>query len=58
MDEEFVDGVKLMGYIGVVIVRGKGFGGVMNGRGDIDRLVKSLRGLSGNDKLISISWSL
>ena len=54
LDEQFVDGVKLMAYIGVVILTANGFAGVMNATGDIDSLVKSLTGLTGNHKLISI----
>jgi len=41
-------------YIGVVILTANGFAGVMNATGDIDSLVKSLTGLTGNHKLISI----
>ena len=54
LDEQFVDGVKLMAYIGVVILTANGFAGVMNATGDIDSLVKSLTGLTGDHKLISI----
>ena len=43
-----------MAYIGVVILTANGFAGVMNATGDIDSLVKSLTGLTGNHKLISI----
>lgn len=43
-----------MVYIGVVILIVNGFVGVMNVIGDIDSLVKSLIGLIGNYKLISI----
>lgn len=43
-----------MAYIGVVILTANGFAGVMNATGDIDSLVKSLTGLTGDHKLISI----
>ena len=42
-----------MAYI-VVILTANGFAGVMNATGDIDSLVKSLTGLTGDHKLISI----
>ena len=54
LDEQFVDGIKLMAYIGIVILTANGFAGVMNATGDIDTLVKSLTSLTGDHKLISI----
>lgn len=54
LDEQFVDGIKIMAYIGVVILTANGFAGVMNATGDIDSLVKSLTSITGDHKLISI----
>lgn len=54
LDEQFVDGIKIMAYIGVVILTANGFAGVMNATGDIDTLVKGLTSLTGDHKLISI----
>ena len=54
LDEQFVDGIKLMAYIGIVILTANGFAGVMNATGDIDTLVKSLTSLTGDHKLVSI----
>lgn len=54
LDEQFVDGIKIMAYIGVVILTANGFAGVMNATGDIDNLVKSLTSITGDHKLISI----
>lgn len=33
LDEQFVDGIKIMAYIGVVILTANGFAGVMNATG-------------------------
>ncbi len=54
LDEPFVDGIKIMAYIGVVILTANGFAGVMNATGDIDTLVKDLTSITGDHKLISI----
>lgn len=54
IDEQFVDGIKIMAYIGVVILTANGFAGVMNATGDIDTLVKDLTSITGDHKLISI----
>ncbi|MEJ7545794.1 Na+/H+ antiporter NhaC family protein, partial [Staphylococcus hominis] len=54
LDEQFVDGIKIMAYIGVVIFTANGFAGVMNATGDIDNLVKSLTSITGDHKLLSI----
>lgn len=54
LDEQFVDGIKIMAYIGVVILTANGFAGVMNATGDIDTLVKDLTSITGDHKLISI----
>lgn len=54
LDKQFVDGIKIMAYIGVVILTANGFAGVMNATGDIDTLVKDLTSITGDHKLISI----
>lgn len=54
LDEQFVDGIKIMAYIGVVILTANGFAGVMNATGDIDNLVKNLTSITGDHKLLSI----
>lgn len=54
LDEQFVEGIKIMAYIGVVILTANGFAGVMNATGDIDTLVKDLTSITGDHKLISI----
>ena len=36
MDKQFVEGIQIMAYIGVVILTANGFAGVMNKTGDIE----------------------
>lgn len=54
LDAKFVEGIKIMAYIGVVILTANGFAGVMNATGDIDELVKNLTSITGDNKLFSI----
>ncbi|MBS3283893.1 Na+/H+ antiporter family protein [Staphylococcus aureus] len=54
LDAKFVEGIKIMAYIGVVILTANGFAGVMNATSDIDELVKTLTSITGNNKLFSI----
>lgn len=54
LDAKFVEGIKIMAYIGVVILTANGFVGVMNATGDIDELVKTLTSITGDNKLFSI----
>lgn len=54
LDAKFVEGIKIMTYIGVVILTANGFAGVMNATSDIDELVKTLTSITGDNKLFSI----
>lgn len=54
LDAKFVEGIKIMAYIGVVILIANGFAGVMNATSDIDELVKTLTSITGDNKLFSI----
>lgn len=54
LDAKFVEGIKIMAYIGVVILTANAFAGVMNATGDIDELVKTLTSITGDNKLFSI----
>ncbi|HDR0565577.1 TPA: Na+/H+ antiporter family protein [Staphylococcus aureus] len=54
LDAKFIEGIKIMAYIGVVILIANGFAGVMNATGDIDELVKTLTSITGDNKLFSI----
>ena len=46
LDSQFVEGIKIMSFIGVVILSANGFAGVMNATGDIEKLVSSLTDIS------------
>lgn len=54
LDAKFIEGIKIMAYIGVGILTANGFAGVMNATGDIDELVKTLTSITGDNKLFSI----
>lgn len=54
LDSQFVEGIKIMSFIGVVILSANGFAGVMNATGDIQKLVSSLTEITSGHKLISI----
>lgn len=54
LDDQFIDGIKIMAYIGVVILTANGFAGVMNETGDIENLVQGLTSIAGDNKLFSI----
>ncbi|MBI5974144.1 Na+/H+ antiporter family protein [Staphylococcus canis] len=54
LDDQFVEGIKIMAYIGVVILTANGFAGVMSETGDIEKLVQSLTHIAGDNKLLSI----
>ncbi|WP_251519314.1 MULTISPECIES: Na+/H+ antiporter family protein [Staphylococcus] len=54
LDDQFIEGIKIMSFIGVVILTANGFAGVMNETGDINKLVHGLSDITGNNKLLSI----
>ncbi|QLK85603.1 Na+/H+ antiporter family protein [Staphylococcus sp. 17KM0847] len=54
LDDQFVDGIKIMAYIGVVILTANGFAGVMNKTGDVEKLVEGLTMIAGDNQFISI----
>ncbi|ARJ51384.1 Na+/H+ antiporter family protein [Staphylococcus lutrae] len=54
LDDQFVDGIKIMAYIGCVILSANGFAGVMNQTGDIKKLVDGLTFISGQHQFVSI----
>ena len=54
LDSQFVEGIKIMSFIGVVILSANGFAGVMNATGDIEKLVSSLTEITNGHKLITI----
>ncbi|WP_412519827.1 Na+/H+ antiporter family protein [Staphylococcus simulans] len=54
LDKEFTEGIKIMAYIGVVILTANGFAGIMNATGDVKSLVESIAGVTGDHKLLAI----
>lgn len=54
LDSQFVEGIKIMSFIGVVILSANGFAGVMNETGDIQHLVSNLTQVTSGHKLLSI----
>ncbi|MCI2901184.1 Na+/H+ antiporter family protein [Staphylococcus hominis] len=54
LDSQFVEGIKIMSFIGVVILSANGFAGVMSATGDIEKLVSSLTEITNGHKLITI----
>ena len=54
LDSQFVEGIKIMSFIGVVILSANGFAGVMNATGDIEKLVSSLTDISSGHKLLFV----
>lgn len=54
LDKQFVDGIKIMAYIGVVILTANGFAGVMNETGHVEKLVEGLTSITGDHKLLTI----
>ena len=54
LDSQFVEGIKIMSFIGVVILSANSFAGVMNATGDIEKLVSSLTEITNGHKLITI----
>lgn len=54
LNSEFMNGIKFMAYIGIVMMIANGFSNVMNETGGINELVKSLTHITGDGKLINI----
>lgn len=54
LDKQFTEGIKIMAYIGVVILTANGFAGIMNATGDVKGLVESIANMTGDNKLIAI----
>ncbi|AYU54723.1 Na+/H+ antiporter family protein [Staphylococcus debuckii] len=54
LDKQFTEGIKIMAYIGVVILTANGFAGVMNATGDVKTLVANIASITGDHKLIAI----
>ncbi len=50
LDTELVNGIKIMAYIGMVMLAANGFAGVINETGDVTPLVNSISDILGDNK--------
>ncbi|TDM03749.1 Na+/H+ antiporter family protein [Macrococcus carouselicus] len=58
LDDELVNGIKVMAYIGVVLLTANGFASVMNESGQVKSLVENMVTLTQGDKSLSIIFML
>ncbi len=58
LDEELVSGIKIMAYIGVVMLTANGFASVMSETGDVERLVVDMVNFTSGSKVLTIIFML
>ncbi len=58
LDEELVSGIKIMAYIGVVMLTANGFASVMSETGDVERLVAGMVNFTSGSKVLTIIFML
>lgn len=58
LDDEMTEGIKIMAYIGMVMLTANGFAQVMNDSGQVISLVKGMIGLTGGDKAVGVAFML
>ncbi|PKE11222.1 Na+/H+ antiporter family protein [Macrococcoides caseolyticum] len=58
LDEELVSGIKIMAYIGVVMLTANGFASVMSETGDVERLVACMVNFTSGSKVLTIIFML
>ncbi|ULG72604.1 Na+/H+ antiporter family protein [Macrococcus brunensis] len=58
LDNELVSGIKIMAYIGVVMLTANGFANVMNHSGQVESLVHGMVNITNGDKSLSIIFML
>lgn len=58
LDEELVSGIKIMAYIGVVMLTANGFASVMSETGDVERLVADMVNFTSGSKVLTIIFML
>ncbi|QYA33427.1 Na+/H+ antiporter NhaC family protein [Macrococcus psychrotolerans] len=58
LDDELVSGIKIMAYIGVVMLTANGFASVMSATGDVERLVAGMVGFTSGSKVLTIIFML
>ena len=54
LDDELVSGIKIMAYIGVVMLTANGFASVMSETGDVERLVANMVHFTNGSKALTI----
>lgn len=58
LDVELVNGIKIMAYIGMVMLAANGFAGVINATGDVVPLVNSISDILGDNKVFIVMGML
>ncbi|MDJ1109045.1 Na+/H+ antiporter NhaC family protein [Macrococcus caseolyticus] len=58
LDDELVSGIKIMAYIGVVMLTANGFASVMSETGDVERLVVDMVNFTSGSKVLTIIFML
>lgn len=58
LDVELVNGIKIMAYIGMVMLAANGFAGVINETGDVTPLVNSISDILGDNKAFIVMGML
>lgn len=58
LDDELVSGIKIMAYIGVVMLTANGFASVMSATGDVERLVAGMVDFTSGSKVLTIIFML
>lgn len=58
LDVELVNGIKIMAYIGMVMLAANGFAGVINATGDVEPLVNSISDILGDNKVFIVMGML
>lgn len=58
LDDEMTDGIKIMAYIGIVMLTANGFAQVMTDSGQVISLVKGMIALTGGNKAVGVAFML
>ncbi|WP_414044432.1 Na+/H+ antiporter family protein [Macrococcus sp. EM39E] len=58
LDDTLTDGIKIMAYIGVVMLTANGFASLMSATGDVERLVHGMVSLTDGSKVMTVIFML
>lgn len=58
LDNTLTDGIKIMAYIGVVMLTANGFASLMSATGDVERLVEDMVAFTDGSKILTIIFML